>query len=320
MNFQNVSKSLGLFAALSTLSLAAAAASAQTECRCPSLPLSAVACDNALTADVFVWWGWSDAQSGNSIHRASVIEVYEGREQRSSIRIEVPRDCGLDLDSWTRYVVSLQAGGSADYTTFACNSFVAKTSDLSKQDRAFLLDRDRCAPGFDCSTVDCPPGETCEMQDVQCITSPCPPVPVCVPGPSACLDYSDRDFGLCEMVLGWAAVDGACTLVSGCGSDEPFYPNRDACMDSCAQDLESLCYRFEEANASAAVDLPCEDGLKCSRTTDEFSFDVYKYCKPMDFCISDATAETDCDGIPHVAVPGSWGCDDDNRCVYRWEE
>lgn len=41
-----------------------------------------------------------------------------------------------------------------------------------------------------CALLDppCPSGQVCELQQVQCVQSPCPPIPSCVPS-----DYRDYD-------------------------------------------------------------------------------------------------------------------------------
>lgn len=61
--------------------------------------------------------------------------------------------------------------------------------------------------------------------------------------PDSCLDLGNLDFGLCDMVLGVALVNGQCTSVSGCGwtaSDgvdySPyFFDNIEDCTAMCAE-------------------------------------------------------------------------------------
>ncbi len=53
-------------------------------------------------------------------------------------------------------------------------------------------------------------------------------------GPQACADVGGIDFGACEMVLGWAVVDGTCQLVSGCSDQgHPFFGSQKECEKTC---------------------------------------------------------------------------------------
>jgi hypothetical protein len=140
---------------------------------------------------------------------------------------------------------------------------------------------------------------------------------VCVPNaPRGCYDYTGIDFGLCKMLMGWAVQDGVCQPISGCGSDLPFHPSREACMADCAVDRDETCHEFSESDPNAFVHRPCADGLKCTRTTNMVGFNVHEECKPMDYCVDATTAAQDCEELPHIAVPGIWGCVD-HRCKWR---
>lgn len=310
-------RTLVLSAAMATCALfAAPTAKAEPLCRCAYPSLATAACDSALTADVFVWAGQSDPSTRNNVYFATVLRVYEGATSSRLIRIEAPATCGFEFDLWRRYTVALGKGSNGAFTSFACSSFVKQTRDLDRAERRFLADDARCAPS--CDDIECEEDEVCVLQDVQCVTEPCYPVPVCEPAEDSCYDYTGRDFGLCEAVLGWAAQDGVCTLVSGCPDDEvPFYRSRAECLAGCGVEEGGLCYRFEEQDPNSFVNLPCADGLKCTATDALIGFNSYRYCMPLDFCIDDSTAATDCEGIPHIAEPGEWGCDD-NVCTWRW--
>lgn len=66
-----------------------------------------------------------------------------------------------------------------------------------------------CAlPPPSCDTVECAPGHVCEMQQVQCITTPCYPQPVCVPV-SQC-----KSIALC--VAGYFWNEETCSCMSDC--------------------------------------------------------------------------------------------------------
>ena len=51
-------------------------------------------------------------------------------------------------------------------------------TDLNVQDHCVVDDEPQC-------TLDCPPGNVCELITVTCITSPCPPVQVCTDLPDS---------------------------------------------------------------------------------------------------------------------------------------
>ncbi len=303
-----------LLAVAALLCLAPAAASAENLCRCAYRSLEATMCDDDLTAKIFVWSGYTDGSTGNNVYYATVQKVFRGQPTGRVIRIEAPASCGFELETWSTYGVSLNLEANGRYTTFACGSWVKPWRDVTRDERA-LLRAPRCAPT--CDDVQCGAGEVCELQDVDCVRAPCPPLPVCVPEPQvcACYDYSEMDFGTCKMLMGWAVQDGMCRPISGCGADVPFYPSREACMADCAVPVDGTCYSFSESTPDAFVDRPCADGFKCTTTRNVIGFDSNRQCKPMNFCVDIATASLDCAGIPHIAVPGHWGCDK-HVCTY----
>ena len=51
---------------------------------------------------------------------------------------------------------------------------------------------------------------------------------------AACRDLAGLAFGPCDMVLGWAVIQGACVSVSGCDArGYEFFPDADTCNTSC---------------------------------------------------------------------------------------
>ncbi|MBN2524850.1 MAG: hypothetical protein JXR76_00565 [Deltaproteobacteria bacterium] len=76
-----------------------------------------------------------------------------------------------------------------------------------------------------------------------------------------CDDLAGEDFGPCEMVLGWAVVDGTCQLVSGCGANGvAFFENETACLSACAKGCSQWRVAYvREANRIAA----CNDASEC---------------------------------------------------------
>jgi len=61
--------------------------------------------------------------------------------------------------------------------------------------------------------------------------------------------------------------------------------------------------------------LTCQDGYKCRFGESEFT---YPYPDAGGACVSDTycDAPTDCNGLPHVAVPGAWACNQ-NACAWQ---
>ncbi len=268
-------------------------------------------CSDDLTARVFIQGGYTDGKTGNNVYVARVQQVYMGKAARRYISIEAPASCGFEFHRGS-YVVSLNAGERADYTSFACSSFVAPYASLDSEQRR-VLSNPFCPPTCDDVTCDegstcelqevqcirapCPPvpvcvpsyptcanvrcggGQVCEMQEVQCIRAPCPPVPVCVDAQDTCHDYSGQDLGMCKVGLGWAVRDGECSYFGGCISERSFYPSREACQASCAVSENGMCYQFQEADPAAFVNRPCQDGLTCQSDSGYMGFNSVKYCR-----------------------------------------
>jgi len=251
---------------------------AETQCRCAYPSLETASCNNELTARVQVLGGYTNTR-GNNVYVAAVKQVYRGTAPGRFINIEAPRTCGFELRQRGLYAVAVSiAEGESNYSSFACSSFVKPFRELTREERAFLA------------------SPSCE--------------------PSACVDVTGQDFGLCKMLMGYAVRDGQCQPISGCGSDLKFYSSHEACMEGCAAGADEVCYRFSETNPDDFVNVPCASDLKCASTSNMIGFNVERTCKPLDYCIDESSAANDCADLIHIAVPGVWGCDA-NRCVWR---
>jgi hypothetical protein len=78
-----------------------------------------------------------------------------------------------------------------------------------------------------------------------------------------CDDLSGMDFGLCEMLLGYAVQDGRCRAISGCSArGHLFFRDRAACMEAC-----DLYIAGEGEPCDRRV--RCDDGLECTGGTPE---------------------------------------------------
>jgi hypothetical protein len=184
--------------------LAPSPAAAELLCRCAYPSLAAVICDNDLTARIRVIARYP-SKNGN-LYLAEVRRVFRGHEAEGSwIVISAPASCGYELRSGRNYLVSLNVDAEAGhYTTFACGSFVSEWSQLSQEDRA-TLDAPACSP---CDPA-CEDGQTCVLQEVQCITTPCNPVPACVPAVASqgevCYRFSETNP---ELFMERSCADG----------------------------------------------------------------------------------------------------------------
>lgn len=86
------------------------------------------------------------------------------------------------------------------------------------------------------------------------------------PAPGDCLDLTNVDFGLCDMFMGVAVINGACSFVSGCGwvvegvdYSPYFFDNMDECTQACGTatseclDLEGVDFGDCDAVLGVAV-------------------------------------------------------------------
>jgi hypothetical protein len=249
-----------LCAALFT-ALAPSSAAAQLLCRCAFRPLSALLCDNDLTAKIKVIGTYRGKDA--TLYLAEVKQVFRGSEETGSwIVVSAPRDCGFELHNGKSYAVSINLDATSGYyTTFACSSFVSEWNQLSAEDHA-TLDAPACGP---CDPA-CEDGQTCMLQEVVCVRAPCNPVPACVPS---------------------IASQG------------------------------EVCYRFSESDPAMSVDRSCAEGLKCVNASATVGFNSVRTCQPQSWCLSDATAASDCESVIHPMVLGKWGCTADHSCAWR---
>ena len=81
-------------------------------------------------------------------------------------------------------------------------------------------------PDNPCDTTECAPGTFCDLVEVQCVTTPCPPQPQCVPGqPEGCPDTDPDPFDACggeitcsygtEVCCGQSNFSYVCSCVEG---------------------------------------------------------------------------------------------------------
>ncbi len=132
-----------------------------------------------------------------------------------------------------------------------------------------------CLPNPSCDAVRCEEGTHCELQEVQCVRAPCPPVPVCV------ADATD----------GCAALD----------------------CDNCAiVDGEARCLPAECPHPCAAV--LCGPGTVCEATSVECVTEPccpVAACVPAETPCGDTTCaagEECCNASCGICTPPGWSC------------
>ncbi|MCP4674005.1 MAG: hypothetical protein GY854_00485 [Deltaproteobacteria bacterium] len=87
-----------------------------------------------------------------------------------------------------------------------------------------------------------------------------------------CGDLGGIDFGMCEMLLGWAVVNGQCRTVSGCGGQGfQFFATELDCLTQCETDCADwhTAYSAEVENVAACTSADqCEalPGTSCGCT------------------------------------------------------
>ena len=152
-----------------------------------------------------------------------------------------------------------------------------------------------CEAPPDCNLVDCPDGTHCEIQQVWCITAPCPALAVCVPTPPFCggiAGFPCPGAGTCVDV-----PDDGCDPEDG-GAD---------CGGQCTCEVEGLCEEgFAWDNSPGVCDcvpvtqdpcavVRCREGTHCEADGDTAS------------CVPDGPF---CGGFAGIACPGAGNCVD----------
>ncbi|KAG7386655.1 hypothetical protein PHYPSEUDO_015439 [Phytophthora pseudosyringae] len=111
------------------------------------------------------------------------------------------------------------------------------------------------ACGTNACTLDCQPGETCVLQNVTCIRSPCPPIPTCAATPS---DSSS------------SGSEGSTTCTQECGDFQEcriYEPDAsEYCADVCT---EGRCPKGStcELQEVQCIRAPCPPVATCTNAT-----------------------------------------------------
>lgn len=132
-------------------------------------------------------------------------------------------------------------------------------------------------------------------------------------GGLTCGSGYDCDQGTCVE----AATSCVCTALYDpvCGINGVTYGN--ACNAGCAQ--MSVAHDGECGitgdMCGSMMGLTCQDGYKCRFGDSQFS---YPYPDASGTCVADTycDAPVDCNGLPHIAVPGAWACNA-NACEWQ---
>ncbi len=185
------------------------------------------------------------------------------------------------------------------------------------------VEPERCEPTLTCANVRCEAGTHCEMQDVQCFTEPCYPIPVCVPDAAAC--QSDDDCGegfFCNS----CPPDPTCPMCDVCGPPvcQPIAPPPPpvcgdgsqlscrmmvpVCDDGLVVGVFNGCYECVPADQCeptlTCANVRCEAGTHCEMLQVQCFTEP---CYPVPACVPDQTD-------PYVCEDGSM-CPDGSQCV-----
>lgn len=175
-----------------------------------------------------------------------------------------------------------------------------------------LIDPEVICPGLWAPVCGCNGvtyGNSCEAQYIGGVTEwtdgECAPAP-------QCLDLVNLDFGMCEMWLGYALVDGQCSGLSGCGYiiDEVdyspyFFQEQDACIASCqptdsCMDLNGIDFGLCSMWLGFAnINGQCTSLSGCGYVVDEIDYSPYFFQEENDCLASCGTVDTcmDVNGI-----------------------
>lgn len=117
-----------------------------------------------------------------------------------------------------------------------------------------------------CEDIVCPPGAHCEMQDVVCITTPCPPMPVCVPDEPECRVDSDCVTpegaqgacleGICEFSFDCDTRHALCDMIPPTCPPGLMLTVVGGCYGPCVE--PEMCYPTECSTSS-----DCPEGFEC---------------------------------------------------------
>ncbi|MBI1265813.1 MAG: T9SS type A sorting domain-containing protein [Cryomorphaceae bacterium] len=131
-------------------------------------------------------------------------------------------------------------------------------------------------------------------------------------GTMVCQDLGGIDFGLCDMVLGYAFVDGGCSLLSGCGwtvnnvdYSPYFFDNEDACFTACSNEMS--CFDLTGLDFGecamplgiALVDGQCVSLSGCGWTIGFIDYSPF-FFESIDDCQNSCANNIDCMDVGSV--------------------
>jgi hypothetical protein len=100
-----------------------------------------------------------------------------------------------------------------------------------------------------CAAVQCPAGQTCILEQVQCFVAPCPPIATCVPARHKRDTTSDSD-------------DDPCASGARCPPDSVCVAREVVCKKAPCR-KRAFCERIIEVGPPSCETVDCATGLKC---------------------------------------------------------
>ena len=216
---------------------------------------------------------------------------------------------GIDLEYYLNRFVTIETIGT--YNCLMCSALILDSIEISEN----------CDYPVSCFVDPCEVADECQINTpVECISNFCEGcyadfydlegnlVNCDMPIVNPCDDLNDIDFGMCDMYLGVAIIDGQCQYMSGCGWDANGVDYSDAFFNSFS-DCEENC--LSEPNV-------CED---IEYDYAQYHSGSYLACESNDDCIS---IWGDCGvglGGCHYSVNESLYLDEEvNQLVSLWIE
>ena len=178
----------------------------------------------------------------------------------------------IDLEYYLDRFVTIETTGT--YNCLMCSALILDSIELSEN----------CDYPISCFSDPCEVADECQINTpVECISNFCGGcyadfydlegniVNCDMPIVNPCDDLNDIDFGMCDMYLGVAIIDGQCQYTSGCGWEsngidysDAFFNSFSDCEQNCLSEpnvCETIEYDYEQLHSGGYI--LCEEDSDC---------------------------------------------------------